>query len=83
MDGYTLKVRSHLTSSRLIHVLIKRLHELPLLPAEMILYLKDTLESVVIAPTREAVPDLKDFLFDLYGDAAMTDDQILATLIGR
>merc|ERR1712113_413796 len=42
---------------------------------------KDTLD---IAPTREAVPDLKDFLFDLYGDeaAGMTDDQILAQLIG-
>ena len=38
-----------------------------------------------VAPTREAVPDLKDFLFDLYGDdaAGMTDEQILAQLIGR
>lgn len=43
---------------------------------------KDTLD--VASPTREAVPDLKDFLFDLYGDdaAGMTDQQILAQLIG-
>ena len=46
------------------------------------LFLQDTLD---VAPTREAVPDLKDFLFDLYGDdaAGMTDEQILAQLIGR
>merc|ERR1712062_962429 len=31
---------------------------------------------------REAVPDLKDFLSDLYGEKAMTDNQILALLIG-
>lgn len=47
------------------------------------IFSQDTLD--VATPTREAVPDLKDFLFDLYGDdaAGMTDEQILAQLIGR
>lgn len=33
-------------------------------------------------PTMESVPDLKDFLSTLYGEA-LTDDQILSMLIGR
>ena len=36
-----------------------------------------------IQPTREAVPDLKDFLADLYGEKPLTDNQILSLLIGR
>lgn len=47
---------------------------------------KDTLANGLdieeIQPTREAVPDLKDFLADLYGEKPLTDNQILSLLIG-
>ena len=47
--------------------------------------LQDTLTAGVMIdtqPTMESVPDLKDFLSTLYGEA-LTDDQILSMLIGR
>jgi len=45
---------------------------------------EDTLTAGVMIdtqPTMESVPDLKDFLSTLYGEA-LTDDQILSMLIG-
>ena len=50
-----------------------------------VLFLQDTLTDGVMIdtqPTMESVPDLKDFLSTLYGEA-LTDDQILSMLIGR
>jgi len=43
---------------------------------------KDMLVEQQIQPTKEVVPDLKEFLSNLYGEEPMTDNQILSLLIG-